>query len=63
VAGVIHLANRGFFGDQPTSIVCTLTGHGLKDPDYALDAAPDLTPAPPIPDAILERAGLPAFSD
>jgi threonine synthase len=32
LAGVINLYNEGFFksGD---SVVCTLTGHGLKDPD------------------------------
>jgi len=58
VAGVMKLAESGFFGDEPTTIVCTLTGHGLKDPDYALDAAPDLTPAPASAEAVLARAGL-----
>jgi threonine synthase len=58
VAGVIRLAENGFFGDEPTTVVCTLTGHGLKDPDYALDAAPDLAPAPPDAEAVLDRAGI-----
>lgn len=32
VAGVIKLYKKGFF-DKKGLIVCTLTGHGLKDPD------------------------------
>lgn len=35
VAGVIQLSRRGFFSGQPT-VVCVLTGHGLKDPDRAI---------------------------
>jgi threonine synthase len=35
VAGVIKLAKRNYFRDN-TRIVITLTGSGLKDPDYAL---------------------------
>src|SRR5204863_7488611 len=35
VAGVIKLAKRGYF-ESNTRIVITLTGSGLKDPDYAL---------------------------
>ncbi|MFZ5802251.1 MAG: threonine synthase [Candidatus Omnitrophota bacterium] len=35
VAGVIKLARRGFF-QAKTRIVITLTGSGLKDPDFAL---------------------------
>ncbi len=35
VAGVIKLAKRKFFKED-TRIVITLTGSGLKDPDYAL---------------------------
>jgi len=35
VAGVMALAKRGYFRDN-TRIVITLTGAGLKDPDYAL---------------------------
>jgi threonine synthase len=40
VAGVIKLANRGFFreGDR---VVCILTGHGLKDPERAIKVSPE----------------------
>ncbi len=35
LAGVIKLSKQGFFSEGDT-IVCTLTGHGLKDPDNAI---------------------------
>jgi len=35
VAGVINLAKKGFF-KEGSRIVITLTGAGLKDPDFAL---------------------------
>lgn len=35
IAGVIKLNSRGVF-KEGDSIVCTLTGHGLKDPDNAI---------------------------
>jgi threonine synthase len=35
VAGVVKLAKRGFFKNGET-LVCILTGHGLKDPDRAI---------------------------
>lgn len=38
VAGVLKLAQQNYFKSGST-IVCTLTGHGLKDPDSALAAA------------------------
>lgn len=37
VAGVRKLVKKGYFkDDEETKIVCTLTGSGLKDPDFAL---------------------------
>lgn len=42
LAGVIKMHERGFFKGGET-IVCTLTGHGLKDPDRAMKYA-----SPPI---------------
>lgn len=39
VAGVLKLAKNGYFPSKP-SIVCTLTGHGLKDPERAMKSAP-----------------------
>lgn len=37
VAGILHLSRQGYFkGSKNGRIVCTLTGHGLKDPDIAI---------------------------
>ena len=36
VAGVLKLNQRGYFKNHKGSIVCTLTGHGLKDPNIAI---------------------------
>jgi threonine synthase len=38
VAGVLMLAQRKYF-ESNSLVVCTLTGHGLKDPDTALATA------------------------
>lgn len=38
IAGIFKLQRCGYF-QQPASIVVTLTGHGLKDPDTALGQA------------------------
>ena len=45
VAGIIKLSERGYFKrqksevkSQKTEIVCILTGHGLKDPDRAIQS-------------------------
>lgn len=35
IAGVLKMAEKGFFNEGDT-VVCTLTGHGLKDPDVAI---------------------------
>lgn len=40
IAGVIKLNKNDFFADGAT-VVCTLTGHGLKDPDVAIKNSPD----------------------
>jgi threonine synthase len=53
VAGVLKLAERGYFEGGAT-VVCTLTGHGLKDPDRALDSAPEPIRVPAEMDAVLE---------
>ncbi len=59
VAGVVKLAGKGYFKDTDgTQIVCTLTGSGLKDPDYALsfDDRPELVE--PRMDAVLKAVSL-----
>ncbi len=38
VAGVIKLGKAGYFRGGET-VVCTLTGHGLKDPDIAINVS------------------------
>ena len=41
VAGILaHGLPAPEGGEPPTSVVCVLTGHGLKDPDTALGKAP-----------------------
>ena len=49
VAGILKYAAE--LPDGP--VVCTLTGHGLKDPDTAVDEFPDVTPIAPSLDEVL----------
>ena len=53
VAGILKY--RDDLPDGP--IVCTLTGHGLKDPDRAADEFGELEPVSPHLDAVLEQLG------
>src|SRR4029077_9574928 len=42
VAGLIQLCRQGYFNDirdGQDTVVCTLTGHGLKDPSSAMSSA------------------------
>jgi len=50
IAGLIKLKKRGYF-HQKATITCTLTGHGLKDPDFAIENSI----SPPTIPASLER--------
>jgi threonine synthase len=44
VAGILAHGLPVVEGDaQPETVVCVLTGHGLKDPDTALGKAPSVT--------------------
>lgn len=45
VAGVLKLASQHYFRPG-TTVVCVLTGHGLKDPDRAVAVAPELENVP-----------------
>jgi threonine synthase len=61
VAGLRKLWNAGYFREVPEEerlVVCTLTGHGLKDPATALSTAEDPVPAPPTVEAVLSLIGL-----
>jgi threonine synthase len=53
VAGV--LKHRADLPDG--KVVCTLTGHGLKDPDTALAGMPEPQPIPATPAALAEHLG------
>ena len=57
VAGVLKLARRGHFREG-TTVVCTLTGHGLKDPDRALDSSPEPILVSTEMSAVLNAMGL-----
>ena len=57
IAGVIKLVERGFFPQEDGVIVCTVTGHGLKDPDNAIKQADPITVVPAEMGAILKAIG------
>ncbi len=57
VAGLIKNVKEGRF-EPGSTLVLTLTGHGLKDPDTALESASRPTTVPPRIDAVLEQLGL-----
>ena len=59
VAGIFKLHKRGYFAaHQGKSIVCTLTGHGLKDPNIAIKHVQDPVSLEPNVKAILKEIGL-----
>ncbi|MEE9466241.1 MAG: pyridoxal-phosphate dependent enzyme, partial [Candidatus Neomarinimicrobiota bacterium] len=57
VAGILKLAQRGFFQAGDT-IVCILTGHGLKDPETALAVSPPPKSLPANVEAVAVHLGL-----
>lgn len=57
VAGVRKLAERGYF-EEGTNIVCTLTGYGLKDPDFAMGFSDEVISVEPTMDKVLKVIGL-----
>jgi len=56
IAGVIRLCQKVFFKRGET-VVCTLTGHGLKDPDTAVKSSEEPISLPPRMDAVLQALG------
>ena len=56
IAGVIKSAKESFFrsGDR---IVCSLTGHGLKDPDNAIAQSVAPVTTPPVMDEVMKVLG------
>ena len=57
VAGVRRLVAEGHIGQEET-VVCVLTGHGLKDPDAVQAEEGSLTPIPAELEAIRAAMGL-----
>ena len=57
-AGLKLLAAEGFFDDQDCTVVATLTGHGLKDPDRAIAIADEPERAANDVSAIVNILGL-----
>lgn len=57
VAGVIKYHKQGFFKKDDT-VVCTLTGHGLKDPNLVMQECPQPVTVEAEAREIVERIGL-----
>ena len=57
VAGLLQLAEDGVIA-KDTTVVCVLTGHGLKDPDWAIAGAPKPAVVPADADACARELGL-----
>ena len=58
VAGVLKKAKEGYFKEKGKRIVCILTGHGLKDPDRAIESISDPKVLPAKLEAIVKEIGL-----
>jgi len=58
IAGLKSLAAEGFFEGKQCTVVATLTGHGLKDPDRAIAVAPEPERAAPEVGPIVALLGL-----
>jgi threonine synthase len=57
VAGLLHLHAEGMLTNGAT-VVCVLTGHGLKDPEWAIAGAAHPTVVPADPEAVAAELGL-----
>lgn len=56
VAGILKLAEQDFFRPEDT-VVCIITGHGLKDPETAMNVTPKPVILPKDQHAIAEALG------
>jgi len=57
VAGLLQAAKLDLIVRGET-VVCTVTGNGLKDPDTALKGMPAVIPVPVDPVAVVAKLGL-----
>lgn len=58
VAGILKLHKANFFHGQKGSIVCTLTGHGLKDPNLVINNIAKPVVVEPTLKSILKEIGI-----
>lgn len=62
VAGILKKSDEGYFEKLPEGkiidIVCVLTGHGLKDPDCAIDSVRHPVVVDPEIEKVVKEAGL-----
>jgi threonine synthase len=57
VAGLLKVSEEGRL-ERGSVVVCVLTGHGLKEPDWAIAGARAPAVIPPRPEAVAEHLGL-----
>jgi len=57
VAGLLHLHDEARLPEGST-VVCILTGHGLKDPEWAISGAAHPIAVPADPAAVASELGL-----
>ncbi|HZA10734.1 threonine synthase [Mycobacterium sp.] len=57
IAGLLRSIEDGWV-QRGSTVVCTVTGNGLKDPDTALRDMPEVTPIPVDPVAVVTSLGL-----
>lgn len=57
VAGLIKMVRTGWV-EKGALVVCVLTGHGLKDPDVAIDVSGLIMECGPTMEQVIERLGL-----
>lgn len=58
VAGILKLKKSKYFNNQNKTIVCTLTGHGLKDPNLAIESIKKPPVLKPVLKTILDEIKL-----
>jgi threonine synthase len=59
VAGLLHAREQDLL-ETGLRVVCTVTGHGLKDPEWAIAGAPRPTTVPVDAAVAAQRLGLEA---
>ncbi|SPM31356.1 Threonine synthase, partial [Mycobacterium terramassiliense] len=57
IAGLLKAVDDGWVA-RGSTVVCTVTGNGLKDPDTALKDMPTVSPLPVDPALVVEQLGL-----